>query len=256
MRIKKTLLIILLIGFAVHCSGFGNIPRYWKKLFKPKTEKRAVVKKPSGKKSQKPITRSRKRKPAVPTSKAVPMQTVLIKGPSAVSIEANVEATFESFFDEPPVLPKEKESGSAYELGVIAGLFSGATALNGEIRFPLQKVFGPATTAVRYLFGVAQSGNAATRYYPVQADYIFVFPPEYITGVENYLGIGLNFTLYSTGGGIGMLGGQVCYGVQSEGFNGKLFGEIGYGLINSGSFSSSQKGISLLMGYRKVWPFY
>jgi hypothetical protein len=120
----------------------------------------------------------------------------------------------------------------------------------------LQRVFGPATTTIRYLFGLIQKSDSSVRYYPIQADYIFNFPAGYITGVENYIGIGINFTLYSTGAGIGRIGGQLCYGIQSDGFNGKLFGEMGYGLINSGSFDSSQKGISLLIGYRKSWPFY
>jgi len=265
MRLKKTLAILFLIGFAVHCSGFSNIHRYWKKLFGQKEQKKSVGKKPASQISKKPVSRYKKKKPAVPAPKAVPMQTVLVKGPLSISIEssaesmdlvmpsfeANVEATLESMFEEPQAEQKAKESDGTREFGISAGLFSGAVAINGEVRFPLQKVFGPATTSIRYLFGIAQNENSTTRYYPLQADYIFNFPAGYITGVENYIGLGLNYTLYSSGNGIGMVGWQACYGIQSEGFSGKLFCELGYGLINSGSSGTSAKGVSLLLGYRK-----
>ncbi|MDI6732071.1 MAG: hypothetical protein QME05_05840 [Candidatus Margulisbacteria bacterium] len=252
MNAKKIFAILVLSGFIIYCSGFSNIPRWWEKVFKPKTTGKKIVKLQPSEKKKKIARQPAKRALAKPSPAATPMQTVLSHGPG--SIEVVAEPSYESFLDAQLEKPQEKEDKNIYEVGVIAGLFSGAIALNGEVRFPLPKVYGPATTSLRCLFGIAQSANSAVRYYPIQADYIFNFPPGYITGVENYFGLGLNFNLYSTNVGIGLFGGQACYGVQCDGFNGKLFGEIGYGLINSGSFASSQKGVSLLLGYRRNWP--
>ncbi len=140
------------------------------------------------------------------------------------------------------------EEPALCEVGTVGGLFSGAAAINAEIRFPLKQVFGPATTSLRLLFGMAQSNDQLTRYFPLQVDYIFNFSPGYLTAVENYVGAGLSYA--------GGVGGQVFYGIQSDGFSGKIFGEFGYGLLNSGPFLTSHKGVSVLLGYRKEWPFW
>jgi hypothetical protein len=70
-----------------------------------------------------------------------------------------------------------------------------------------------------------------------------------VTGVENYLGAGLNYTVLTTGRVMGDLGGQVFYGVDSNGFGGTLFCEVGLAMLRTG-FSPSQRGVTLLFGYR------
>ncbi len=142
----------------------------------------------------------------------------------------------------------KEEKPAICEMGVVGGIFSGAAALNAEIRFPLKQVFGPTTTSLRILFGMAQSNDQLTRYFPLQIDYIFNFVPGYLSAVENYVGMGLSYA--------GGVGGQAFYGVQSDGFTGKLFGEFGYGLLNSGLSSTSHNGVTVLLGYRKEWPFW
>jgi hypothetical protein len=76
------------------------------------------------------------------------------------------------------------------------------------------------------------------------------FPPDWFSGVENYLGFGLNYVVLTTGRVSGSAGGQVLYGVESEGFDGRLFGEIGYGIVRTG-FSASQRGLTVMAGYRR-----
>lgn len=163
------------------------------------------------------------------------------------SMEMTADLSSEAVFVETAVQNLDEEPGMC-EVGVVGGLFSGAAALNAEIRFPLKQVFGPATTSLRILFGIAQSEDQLSRYFPLQIDYIFNFSPGYISSVENYVGAGLSYA--------GAVGGQAFYGMQSDGFTGKLFGEFGYGLINSGLDSTSHKGVTVLLGYRKEWPFW
>lgn len=137
-----------------------------------------------------------------------------------------------------------------FEVGGVAGLFSGASALMGEARFPLHFIFGPATTLFRVSTGLAQSRDADRRYVPVNIDLVFNFPPGWFTGVENYLGAGLNYVVLTSGRVSGTIGGQLFYGVQSEGFGGVVFGEMGYGMLCTG-FAASHKGTTIMVGYRK-----
>ncbi len=141
-----------------------------------------------------------------------------------------------------------------FEIGGTAGLFAGATAMLGELRLPLPFVFGPATTSLRFSGGLAQSKDMGRRYAPIACDGIFNFPAEIFTGVENYLGAGLNYVVLTSGQKQGTIGGQIFYGVESNGFNGRIFGEIGYGALRTG-FSPSHKGVTLFVGYRQDWRF-
>lgn len=137
-----------------------------------------------------------------------------------------------------------------YEIGGRGGIFCGTTALIGEARFPLRLVLGPATTAVRLSAGLTQDWEMSRRYVPVCLDMIYNFPPDWFSGVENYLGFGLNYVALTTGRVSGSAGGQLLYGIESEGFDGRVFGEIGYGILRTG-FSASQKGLTIMAGYRR-----
>ena len=90
------------------------------------------------------------------------------------------------------------------------------------------------------------------RFAPVMFDIVLNFPAGWFTGVENYLGGGLNYVVKMTGQTAGTVGGQIFYGIESEGFGGKLFGEIGWAALRTG-FSPSQKGTTILFGYRTPW---
>ncbi|MBU1026903.1 MAG: hypothetical protein KKA31_04145 [Candidatus Margulisbacteria bacterium] len=175
---------------------------------------------------------------------------------AAPEAAATVEATIEVVPIEgaEPAQPEVIEGRFKFEVGGAAGLFGAATAMLGEVRMPLPFVFGPATTSLRFSGGLAQSKDMARRYAPIMCDGIFNFPAEIFTGVENYLGAGLNYVAYTSGQTQGTLGGQVFYGVESSGFSGRLFGEIGYGVLRTG-FSPSHKGVTLLVGYRQDWRF-
>lgn len=139
-----------------------------------------------------------------------------------------------------------------FEIGGGVGLFASATAIGGEVRFAMPYVFGPATTSLRLSGGLMQSGDGSRRYAPVCVDGVLNLPPECVTGVENYVGAGLNYVIVTTGRVSGTVGGEIFYGVQSEGFGGKLFGELGWGVLRTG-FSPSHKGTTLIIGYRRDW---
>jgi hypothetical protein len=141
-----------------------------------------------------------------------------------------------------------------FEIGGVAGLFAAATGLSGEVRFPLPYILGPATSSLRISGGLMQSEDTSRRYAPVQIDGILNFPAGWFTGVENYLGAGLNYVVLTTGRKPGTIGGEIFYGVSSEGFGGKVFGEMGWGILRTG-FSPSHKGTIVLIGYRREWGF-
>jgi len=45
-------------------------------------------------------------------------------------------------------------------------------------------------------------------------------------------------------------GGQIFYGVEGAGFNGILFGEVGYAILRTG-FSDARKGTIVQVGFRR-----
>lgn len=144
---------------------------------------------------------------------------------------------------------KERIGGVKPEIGAVYGLFAGATTFLGEARLPLRFIFGPATTAVRLAAGLAQSRDTTNRYVPVNLDLVFNFPPGWFSGVENYIGFGLNYVALMTGHQPGTAGGELFYGVVSDGFGGIVFGELGYAALRGGT-GPSQKGTTVLVGYR------
>lgn len=146
----------------------------------------------------------------------------------------------------------EKKKWLEFEIGSTAGLFSASTGAFGELRFALPYIFGPATTSLRIGGGIAQSEDTSRRYAPVQIDGILNFPAGWFTGVKNYLGAGLNYVVLTSGRIPGTIGGQAFYGVESGGFGGKLFGEMGFGILRTG-FSPPHQGVTVLFGYRRDW---
>ena len=138
-----------------------------------------------------------------------------------------------------------------HSVGIGGGFFGGTTSFFGGARFPLKVVFGPALMSIRVGAGLAQSRDAGTRYYPATFDFLFCFPPGWLTGTDNYIGFGLNYVVSTTLGKAGTVGGEIFYGVESEGFGGIVFGEVGYSILRTG-FSPSHKGGTVLVGMRKV----
>ncbi|MFA5114316.1 MAG: hypothetical protein WC529_08505 [Candidatus Margulisiibacteriota bacterium] len=165
------------------------------------------------------------------------------------SLEAGLEESVSSL--EAGETGKIKIGGLRHEVGGYGGFFAGTTAFFGELRVPFRFIFGPATTSLRLSAGLAQSRETDRRFLPVNGDLMFNFPPGWFTGVENYLAVGLNYVAMTTGRKAGTVGGQVSYGIVSDGFGGIVFGELGYAILRTG-FSPSHKGASVLVGYRKA----
>jgi len=151
-----------------------------------------------------------------------------------------------------PEKEEVKEPWIKFQFGGMGGVLAGTTGMFAEMRFPLSYVYGPATSALRVAGGYAQSEDAGRRYVPLQIDGVLNFPPGHFTGVENYIGAGLNYVLITTGRTPGTIGGEIFYGVDGDGFGGKIFAELGYGIIRTG-FSPSHRGLSVLVGFRKNW---
>jgi hypothetical protein len=147
---------------------------------------------------------------------------------------------------------KEKEPWIKFQFGGMGGVLAGTTGIFADMRFPLSYVYGPATTSLRLAGGYAQSEDSGRRYVPLLIDGVLNFPPGHFTGVENYIGAGLNYVLITTGRTPGTIGGEVFYGVDGDGFGGKIFAELGYGILRTG-FSPSHRGLSVLVGYRSNW---
>ncbi len=137
-----------------------------------------------------------------------------------------------------------------FEIGGNFGALAGATCVNAEARFDLPYVLKAANSSSRISLGYAFGQDDARKYVPFCADIMLNLPPGKITGMDNYLGVGLNYVVITSGRVAGTIGGQMFYGVEAEGFGGKLFGELGYGILRTG-FSSSHKGVTLLIGFRK-----
>lgn len=226
-------------------------------------------------KIRKEITRLKARMKKVPQAKRLTIQGMiddheanlknLEKEPAveeeaveAETLPAEEEVVPEELPEETEELPEETgiDDGKRFrfKIGGTAGLFSASTSAFGEIRFSLPFIFGPATTSLRLAGGLAQSDDTSRRYVPIMVDWIFNLPAGWFTGVENYVGLGLNYVVLTSGWVPGSVGGQVCYGVQSKGFGGQLFGEMGYGILRTG-FTPAHKGATVLFGYRRDWAF-
>ncbi|MFH1541778.1 MAG: hypothetical protein ABIE84_01665 [bacterium] len=140
-----------------------------------------------------------------------------------------------------------------YGIGLMGGVLAGTSGFNLETRIPQSYIFGPATTCLRLAAGLWQTNDTSLRLAPLQIGAIFNFAPGHITGVENYLGVGLNYIVKMTGGRGSKVGGQIFYGISSSGFSGRLFGELGWAVLRPDGLAA-QKGATLLFGYSKEWP--
>ncbi|MBN3032648.1 MAG: hypothetical protein JW873_00955 [Candidatus Saganbacteria bacterium] len=174
--------------------------------------------------------------------------------PSTVEAIATVESFPEEMVSAEVRKPERRRLiGIQPEVGCLGGVFAGAGGFFAEGRLPLKRSFGPATTALRLSAGYVQTNSADRRYVPVNLDLILNFPPGWFSGVENYLGGGLNYVALTSGRTQGTVGGELFYGIQSDGFGGIVFGEIGYALLRTG-FSPSSKGLTVAVGFREpLW---
>ncbi|MDD4179693.1 MAG: hypothetical protein PHH14_06590, partial [Candidatus Margulisbacteria bacterium] len=138
-----------------------------------------------------------------------------------------------------------------YEAGLVGGVFGGTTAGLLEIGVPLKFIVGPATTSLRLLAGLAQNQATDKRFSPVCLDLVLNYPPGFLSGVENYIGGGINYLVSTSDGRAGTtLGGQLFYGVQSDGFDGLVFGELGFAIFRPG-YAASYKGTTVMIGYKR-----
>ncbi len=167
-----------------------------------------------------------------------------LQSPPEISVPVTLEA------EEVKQEESSPERKLPFEIGGSFGALAGATCVNAEARFNLPYVLKAANTSSRISLGYAYARDDSRKYVPLCADVMLNIPPGKITGMDNYLGVGLNYVVITSGRVPGTIGGQMFYGVEAEGFGGKVFGELGYGILRTG-FSPSHGGVTLLIGYRK-----
>jgi hypothetical protein len=190
--------------------------------------------------------------PRAPKEPAQPKPQTLAKQLPVAATVPSLEAGPEESLTREAV--KIKRLGISYDAGLHGGVFAGTGGFFAGARVPLGFVLGPAVTALRLSAGLTQTMSSDRRYLPVSLDLVFNFPPGVFSGVENYLGGGLNYTVLATGRKQGTVGGQLFYGVQSDGFGGIVFGELGFAILRSGSFPSNS-GLIVMAGFRAPFSF-
>lgn len=260
-RMRKFLALLLMVLFLCACLPVQAAIDAKKKSLPTKSTKKITTKQTPKKKAKAVKSKNKKSaKPKKTAAKPLPKKTPPAakqkkKSAPPRSSRSTEEAWSFEMTSEEAVASSEamkKDGGKKlwFEMGGRVGLFAAANGIFGELRFPLSRVVGPATTSLRLSGGFAQDEETSRRYVPVGIDGILNFPAGYITGVDNYLGVGLNYLALTTGRVAGSFGGQAFYGVEGSGFGGKMFGELGYGFMRASS-TSAQKGITLTVGYRK-----
>ena len=188
------------------------------------------------------------KKPAKPKPRAVFPQ-------ASVEAIATIEAFPEEIISSEVVKPERRiRIGFQPDVGFLAGFFAGASGVFGEVRVPVNVVIGPARPAVRLSTGFVQTTSADRRYVPVNLDLVLNLPPGWLSGVENYFGGGLNYTALTTGHKPGTIGGELFYGIQSDGFGGIVFGELGYAILRSG-VAPANLGMTVTVGFREPFGF-
>jgi len=194
-----------------------------------------------------PVKKRKDKKNAVPVKKEtfVPTYEVL------ATAEVNIEEALPSV--ESKVAPPPKKN-FAVKIGGMAGFFSGGTSFLGQLEFPLKMIIGPATSSVRISTGLMQSRETDKRYVPLNFDFLLNYPPGWFSGVDNYIGCGLNLVVLGPGRKMGSIGGEVFYGVVGDGFGGSIFGEIGYAALSTGDAAGYQ-GMTVMVGYKKLFEF-
>lgn len=146
-----------------------------------------------------------------------------------------------------PVKPRLK----MIQIGASGGYIAGIPGAIVDIRF--HNPFDMLRTSARIGAAYAQGEDTAgtTRKHALLIlDGIYRLNPPHSQGLRSYVGVGLNYDVYTTGQTSGDLGYHAYYGIEGGRFGGgQTFFEVGYGKIRTG-FSPEYAGVSALMGFR------
>lgn len=255
------LIILLIAAGAVFGASEQEVARLKTKITKVKAEitrlqKKLGREKTAAKKNQlKALIKDQNQTLSILNAKLAKQTAPVVRPPVPAAPEpVTRELTEEALETSSPEAGVASRKRINFEVGGTVGLFAGAISGLGELRFPHRFIVGPANVSFRLAGGFSQSRDGGRRYVPVCLDGILNFPPGWFSGVNNYIGAGLNYVALTTGRVPGSWGGQIFYGVESEGFGGQLFGELGYAVLRTG-FSSAHLGTTVLAGYRTDFGF-
>ncbi|MBU0672921.1 MAG: hypothetical protein KJ732_07845 [Candidatus Margulisbacteria bacterium] len=137
------------------------------------------------------------------------------------------------------------------QVGVSAGYLAGIPGAVAEVRF--HDPFDMVRTSIRFGAGYAQGDDTAgtlRKHALVIVDGIYRLNPPQAEGLRSYIGLGLNYNVYTTGRVSGAAGYQAFYGIEGgRPDGGQMFFEVGYGSIQTG-FSPDYTGLTAQVGYK------
>lgn len=136
------------------------------------------------------------------------------------------------------------------QFGLSVGLIGSIPGAILEFRFfePLDLVATSLRIGAAYAQG-EDSDKVMRKHTLIVLDGIYRLNPPQTKGIRSYLGLGINYNVYTSGQASGTLGGQAFYGVEGNFGEGQVYAEFGYGIIRTG-FSPQYAGLSAAVGYK------
>ncbi len=165
----------------------------------------------------------------------------------------------------PPPLAPPAPPQPALEIGGSAGMVCSMLGALGELRMPdptgIAGVLGIENASMRIALGYTQAENKVQAYKdqgwpakfaPLYIDGLIPIPADWTGGLDAYAGGGLNYTLKTSQLGQTNIGFQLILGAQTDMFDGKVFGELNWGVLRW-TPRPAYWGMGLTLGYRMPW---
>jgi len=164
-----------------------------------------------------------------------------------------------------PVAVKPAASAGLFGWGLNTdaqiGYLAGQSAITGRADIILDdpmaigSMLGLKSDSVKWKLGLGalngnDSSNKSMKAITVAFDGVLMLPADWFGGVSTYVGGGLNYDVYGTGGKSGSLGGQGYVGVMGDIGMGMSpsYAQLGYGIVRSTNASRSAKGLTIEIG--------
>ena len=143
-----------------------------------------------------------------------------------------------------------KEARQSVAYGIAGGYIANIPGVLLELRFFEPLELTATSLRIGAVYAQGEDSDKITRKHALLViDGIYRLNPPATKGVRSYIGLGINYNIYTTGQKTGSLGGQAYYGMEGNFGAGQLFAEFGYGTIRTG-FSPDYAGLSAVLGYR------
>ncbi len=151
-------------------------------------------------------------------------------------------------------LKQKKIYGSPLQSSLAVGMYANIPGISLALNW--RKPFGFSGTELKTGIMYAQgedSEKVLRKNALIFADGILEITPLSLDGVGSYIGGGFNYLAYTTGKVVGIVGGELYIGMQSQMDKKNItFVELGYGAIRTG-FSPSFKGLHAIIGMKSIF---